>query len=225
MSTARATPPKKVRRVPKQNRSIQKVERILDAAAALLVKEGPDAFNTNRIAQEAQISVGSLYEYFPDKDAIVEDLIERLSQAESNAVLDRLKQLDLQTTSLSMQDVLALLIEDVVGEILLLHKETHGLLQTLWSVSRRKREVGWRPAEKLIIKEIEAKLSPLAAALKIENVALSSFTLFHLIDALATRFSGYGGQAWSLEQKKTSIRRAALGYLGIDGLSEAPQEH
>ncbi len=63
--------------------------------------------------------------------------------------------------------------------------------------------------------EIKAKLEPLAATLNIDDVALSTFTLFHLIDALATRFSGYGAESLTLAQKKTSIRRAALGYLGI----------
>jgi AcrR family transcriptional regulator len=64
----------RVRRVPQQGRSREKVRRILDAADALLAREGAGALVTTRIAREAGIAVGSIYSYFPDKEAIVEAL-------------------------------------------------------------------------------------------------------------------------------------------------------
>lgn len=53
------------------------VEAILAATAHILVREGFDAASTNRIADEAGVSIGSLYQYFPSKDAIVAALLER----------------------------------------------------------------------------------------------------------------------------------------------------
>jgi len=53
------------------------VEAILGAAADLLASRGYDAASTNGIAARAGVSVGSLYQYFPNKDAIVTALLER----------------------------------------------------------------------------------------------------------------------------------------------------
>jgi len=60
-----------------QARSIATVEAIVDAAARVLVSTGYDRASTKRIAREAGISVGSLYQYFPTKEAVVARLLER----------------------------------------------------------------------------------------------------------------------------------------------------
>ena len=67
------------------------VDRILDAARSILSEEGAGAFNTNRIAQMARVSVGSLYEYFPDKDAIIDRISEEMATKETEEVLDLLR--------------------------------------------------------------------------------------------------------------------------------------
>lgn len=53
------------------------VETILDAAARILERQGAAAFTTNRIAEVAGVSVGTFYQYFPNKSAVVEALLER----------------------------------------------------------------------------------------------------------------------------------------------------
>ncbi|HEY8283188.1 MAG TPA: TetR/AcrR family transcriptional regulator [Chloroflexota bacterium] len=67
-----------MRRAPRQARSQQKIEDILDAAEAVLSQEGHGGFTTNAIAARAQISIGSLYQFFPNKEAIVAALAGRL---------------------------------------------------------------------------------------------------------------------------------------------------
>lgn len=64
------------------------VETILEAAARILEAEGLPAFNTNAVAEKAGVSVGSLYQYFPGKDALLAELIRR-KRAELMAGLDR----------------------------------------------------------------------------------------------------------------------------------------
>jgi AcrR family transcriptional regulator len=65
-------------RKPSQERAVATVEAILEAAARILEREGlTRLFGTNRIAREAGVSVGSLYEYFDSRDAIVRALSER----------------------------------------------------------------------------------------------------------------------------------------------------
>jgi AcrR family transcriptional regulator len=68
--------PQQVRRTPVQGRSTGTVQHILKAASDLLAREPLDQITTSRIAQEAGVSVGGLYRFFPDKQAVahVEDL-------------------------------------------------------------------------------------------------------------------------------------------------------
>ena len=65
------------RKMPKQQRSKETVDVILAATARVLVKEGFDRASTNRIADAAGVSIGSLYQYFPSKEALVAALVER----------------------------------------------------------------------------------------------------------------------------------------------------
>ncbi|MBP2319653.1 AcrR family transcriptional regulator [Kibdelosporangium banguiense] len=63
-----------LRRVPRQARSKQKLAQVLAAADRLLTAEGVEALTTTRVAAEAGVSVGALYQYLPDRDAITEAL-------------------------------------------------------------------------------------------------------------------------------------------------------
>jgi len=65
------------RRTPVQDRSAATFEAIVEAAAQVFERHGYAAGTTNRIAQRAGVSIGSLYQYFPNKDAILVALIER----------------------------------------------------------------------------------------------------------------------------------------------------
>lgn len=65
------------RRAPSQRRSRERVENILEAATALIAEAGSDAMRMSEVAERAGISIGSLYQYFPDKAAIIRTLAER----------------------------------------------------------------------------------------------------------------------------------------------------
>jgi AcrR family transcriptional regulator len=75
------------RKVPAQARSQETVSVILEASARILELGGLRGFNTNAIAERAGVSVGSLYQYFPNKDAIVLALIGSFEEALQGAVL------------------------------------------------------------------------------------------------------------------------------------------
>jgi AcrR family transcriptional regulator len=68
------------RKLPKQDRSRVTVEAILEATTRILVEEGYDKANTNRIAERAGISIGSLYQYFPNKESLMTALMEQHSR-------------------------------------------------------------------------------------------------------------------------------------------------
>lgn len=59
------------RKQPKQARSTELVTAILEAAVQVLAKEGAQRFTTARVAEKAGVSIGSLYQYFPNKAAIL----------------------------------------------------------------------------------------------------------------------------------------------------------
>ncbi|MFT4435568.1 TetR/AcrR family transcriptional regulator [Caballeronia sp. 15715] len=67
----------KPRKIPQQSRAEQTVAAILEAAARVLETKGMEGMNTNLVAQRAGVGVGSLYQYFPNKDALIVALSER----------------------------------------------------------------------------------------------------------------------------------------------------
>ncbi len=81
-----------IRRAPRQQRSRQTVEVILEAVERVLKREGVDAITTNRIAEAAGVSIGSVYQYFPDKKSIFTALhqrhVEQVSQVIEKTVVE-----------------------------------------------------------------------------------------------------------------------------------------
>jgi AcrR family transcriptional regulator len=78
----------RLRRIPRQARSRETVAAILQAAAEVIAAEGLARASTNRIAARAGVSIGSLYQYFPDKEAIRARLLEQ-HHREVEAIVDR----------------------------------------------------------------------------------------------------------------------------------------
>lgn len=68
-----------LRKTPVQARAKATVDAVLEAAAQLLIGQGYDRTSTNQIAERAGVSIGSLYEYFPGKEAIFAEIRRRLS--------------------------------------------------------------------------------------------------------------------------------------------------
>jgi AcrR family transcriptional regulator len=77
----------KARKVPGQARSQETVGAILEASARILESEGLRGLNTNAIAEKAGVSIGSLYQYFPNKDSIVLALIGSFEKAFHDTVV------------------------------------------------------------------------------------------------------------------------------------------
>jgi AcrR family transcriptional regulator len=78
------------RKRPRQERSQATVDAILDATARVLCTTGYDRASTNRIALAAGVSVGSLYQYFPSKEALVAALAERHTESMTSLVRRKL---------------------------------------------------------------------------------------------------------------------------------------
>ncbi|GAB4528270.1 MAG: TetR/AcrR family transcriptional regulator [Anaerolineae bacterium] len=66
-----------LRRIPRQKRSLERFNHILDAADGLFAQHGIEAVSTNHIAEAAGVAIGSLYQFFPDRDAVLRALVDR----------------------------------------------------------------------------------------------------------------------------------------------------
>jgi len=101
------------RKVASQDRSRATVDALVEATARILVKEGFDKASTNRIAEVAGLSVGSLYQYFPGKEALVA------------AVIARHQQEIRQTVRGELADVLAEPLETAIPRLVAVAVEAH----------------------------------------------------------------------------------------------------
>jgi AcrR family transcriptional regulator len=97
------------RKAPSQSRSQATVTAILDATARVLIERGYAATNTNAVAERAGVSVGSLYQYFPNKDALILALRERHT-AQMEAVVQRA----FEREAGSLEEALSSVIDTVV---------------------------------------------------------------------------------------------------------------
>ena len=111
------------RRRPKQRRARQTVEAVLDAVMRIVKREGIKAVTTNRIAEVAGVSIGSVYQYFPDKRAIFIALHERHIQQ-----IDRLVETKLVENAESPLDKLIRAMVEATIEAHETDPEFYGLL-------------------------------------------------------------------------------------------------
>lgn len=88
------------RKEPRQARSLATVGVILDATALVLIAEGYDQTTTNRIAERAGVSIGSLYQYFPNREAVVGALNNRTEAELSNAIWHAISESESDASSL-----------------------------------------------------------------------------------------------------------------------------
>ena len=98
------------RKVPKQARARETQQRFLDAAARVFARHGYSAGTTNRIAAEADASVGSLYQYFPNKDSILVALVRRHVDEGAQVLAERLE----GTAGMPLVERLVVLVDAVL---------------------------------------------------------------------------------------------------------------
>lgn len=96
-------------RLPVQKRGRERFDRLLDAAAGILAEGGYDGLTTNRVAETASVPIGSLYQFFPDKQALVEALTDRYAEEIRELCGERL------TVGLAKRDLPAFIGELIEG--------------------------------------------------------------------------------------------------------------
>lgn len=104
------------RRSPKQARSKQLVQDFLEASAQILDDVGLDAFSTNKVAESTGASIGSLYQYFSDKEDLLEAVIQLRHDQLGNAVLSKLVELMEQPFPVAAEACLSMYVEFMASQ-------------------------------------------------------------------------------------------------------------
>jgi AcrR family transcriptional regulator len=189
------------RRRPKQLRAIQTVEAVLDAVARILKRGGVDAVTTNRIAKVAGVSIGSVYQYFPDKRAIFVALHQRHVEFMARVVEDAL----LAHASLPLPDLAHAMIDAMVDA----HAKDAELHELLWSEVPHRAD-GARDLEARLVGAWRLAItSKLGARREAERVA---FFVAHVAQAVAHAVLARPSRM-SLAAAKEEATRAVTGYL------------
>lgn len=94
------------RRIPRQARSRASIDALLDATAHLLREAGYEALTTNHIAERAGVSIGTLYQFFPGKEALVAALVERTVRSHFDTIVSDLPATLAQRTPAAALDLL-----------------------------------------------------------------------------------------------------------------------
>jgi AcrR family transcriptional regulator len=205
--TAKDFPP---RRRPSQRRAQQTVEAILDAVVRILKREGYAAITTNRVAEVAGVSIGSLYQYFPNKSAIFIALHDRHIGEIDRVIQNRL----IEHASSSLQDLIAAIVDAMI--------ETHASDPELYEFLAAEvphRADGAQPfavrlhnAFKLAIAARTRELGAQAFK-KGRNLDKLAFVVTHMVESLSHGSLFRRPAGLSLTEAKAEIVRAVLVYL------------
>lgn len=100
-----------MRKSPKQSRSKVTIEAILDATVQLLDTGTVGSISTNHIAERAGVSIGTLYQYFPNKTSVLVAVSDRRRQATKKEVIDQLAKVDAETLDETSRQIIRILIK------------------------------------------------------------------------------------------------------------------
>lgn len=165
------------RKLPKQSRSRVTVEAILEATTHILVEEGYDKANTNRIAERARISIGSLYQYFPNKEALMTALMEQHAQEMAELVGTKLDRL--------FDSPLKIAIPEIITAVVAAHAINPRLHQVLSDeIPRSERSPQMQQADEKITILLRAYLDRWRDVIQPQNLDLTVFILSRTVDSL-----------------------------------------
>ncbi|MCP4005663.1 MAG: TetR/AcrR family transcriptional regulator [bacterium] len=201
--------PTSARKKPSQARSQFTVEAILDASAQVFEAHGYAAGTTNRIAERAGVSIGSIYEYFPNKDSIVVALAERELERELQEILSLLERAE----GRSLEEVLRAFVETIV----VFHSRSPGLHRILFDEAEHPPETHSCVLrfEESLAHALEAVL--LRRGLGIDDMDLAAHLVVQTAESLAHRFVLRGIHELDQDRFVEEVTRLLARYLGTTG--------
>ena len=192
------------RRKPTQQRAQQTVQAILDAVIRILKREGLAGITTNRIAEVAGVSIGSLYQYFPDKQAIFASLHQRHVEEIDRVVESTL----VKNASSSLQVLMRNMIEAMI-DAHTRDPELHELLRLVPHPAGGTRDFAERLHGAFLL-AISARAHELRRGRDLDKAA---FVVTHMVDSLCHGALFRRPAKLSLREAKEEVVRAVMAYL------------
>lgn len=201
----------KPRKRPLQARSKATVDAILSAAAQVLKRKGYAAATTDRIAERAGVSVGSLYQYFPNKDAILVALAER--HIDEGFALVR----ELLVEALQEAPPAELLLRRFIVAMVALHENEPELHRVLFEEVPLPASVrrGLRKRENEFATEVCALLEA-HPEVRMKEPRVTAYVLVHAVDSLVHNFVLHPPKDIDSEQLTEEVVRMLLRHLLVD---------
>lgn len=180
---------------------------ILDAAERVLVQDGYDTASTNRIAQEAGISIGALYHHFPNKEAVMAALIERYTDSAERFILDRM----MEVVGESYAVIARTMLEAYVGFL----QRRRALVRVILEQVPRLGHVNKISAmERRMEKAVRNYLTNNRAQLGVANIEAAVFISVHTISLLGARIALDPPPGATTEELIGEVHRMMIGYIG-----------
>jgi AcrR family transcriptional regulator len=208
MQTARRTDPHRPRKKPVQARSQRTVEAILKAAAQVFTRRGYAGTTTNHIAERAGVSIGSLYEYFPSKDALLVALMESHLR-EGEEVLARAEG-EIAAGTGDLTTVVRYLVRAMV-ELHARDRELHRILFEEAPLPRALRRT-LLEMEDRITDRVERLLAGYPEV-KVADPALAAAIVVQTVEALTHKLVVHDRRAHDLDAYVEEIVRLVIRYL------------
>ena len=206
MPTANGSQPRKR---PRQSRSRATVNAILDATVRILVTDGYEAMNTNRVAELAGVSIGSLYQYFPNKTALI--IAVRLRHSEQ--MREQLHQCAAKALDLPLREAVAELIHAVVQA----HRVDPALHVVLEEEVPRPERFGGRPNLDTELRGlVKNLLTHYHKDIQYRDQDLASLILVRTVDALVHATLLDDAVAMSSEAVERELVTLVLRYLAVE---------
>jgi AcrR family transcriptional regulator len=202
------------RREPRQTRSRETVDAVLEAVPRVLKRHGARAITTNRIAEAAGVSIGSLYQYFPDKRAIFTALHDRHVD-DVRHVLERTM---VDCASASLEDFTRELVERLAN----VHAEDADLHEIVAGAVPETNH-GFKSALESVFEKVisRAEQEGYGARYGADEANRMLFVLPHLVEALVHGVAHQKRALISRDAAKDEAIRTVLVYL--KSLSGRPQ--
>jgi AcrR family transcriptional regulator len=172
----RTTPRKR----PRQQRSKDTVDTILAATTRVLKQVGFDGLTTNAVAERAGVSIGSLYQYFPNKEALVLALIDRHSEEMNAAILKELARVAQLPIAEAVRAVIELTIRAHA-----IDPQLHRVLTE--QVPRIGKLARLRELDNISHRMVAGMLATRRAELAVEDLELAAFVLVSAIESIVHR--------------------------------------
>jgi AcrR family transcriptional regulator len=187
-----------------QERAKHTVDSILTAAAHILEKTGLDQLNTNQIAEKAGVSIGSLYQYFPSKESIFHQLVEKDLEKKYAEFTEDVFQKDYQ----NLNDFISVAINKLMD----IFEERRPLRLLLFKYLPRGLTPAIHKVEDKFSDSLSQKLASFDEMKKHDDIELKAYMLTHLSIGII-HSSLAKGRKYDKEVMRKELHHIIMSYL------------